>query len=53
MASNNFTKAVTQEQSSGKMLQKYTPNSQRNTHTDVQIQPRPGGNNIEITRLSR
>ena len=53
MTSNNFTEAVSQKQSNGKMLPKYAIHSQKNTNTDMRIQPKPGGTNIEITRLYR
>ena len=49
MASNNITEAVTKKQSNRKMPQKYRVHPQRNTHTDVQIQRKSGGNNTVIT----
>ena len=49
MTSNDITEAITQKQSNGKMLQKYGAHPQRNTHADMQIQSKPGGNNNEIT----
>ena len=36
--SNNFTEAVTQKQSNGKMPQKYAAHPQKNNHADMQIQ---------------
>ena len=53
MANNNFTKVVTRKQSKEKMLQKYAARSQKNTHADVRVQPKPGDNNIEMTRLHK
>ena len=38
MTSNDFAEAVTQEQSNGKILQKYAAQPQKNTKADVQIQ---------------
>ena len=38
MTSNHFTEAVGRKQSNGKMLQKYTAHSQKNTHAVIQIQ---------------
>ena len=34
---NNFTEAVTQKHSDGKMRQKYAAHPQKNTHAQVQI----------------
>ena len=50
---NNFTEAVTQKHSNGKTLQKCAAHQQKSTHTHVQIQQKPGGNNTEITGLHR
>ena len=36
--SNDFTEAVTQKQSNGKMPQKYAAHPQKNSHADMQIQ---------------
>ena len=48
MTNNNFTEGVTQKQSNGKMLKKYAVH-----HSDLRIQPKPGGNNTKITHLHR
>ena len=48
MTNNNFTGIVTQKQSDWKMLKKYAVH-----HSDLQIQPKPGDNNTEITHLHR
>ena len=53
MASNNFTEAVTQTQSNGKIPEKYAAHPQKNTCADVKIQRKPGYNNTEITGLHR
>ena len=53
MTYNNSTEAVTQKHSDGKMLQKYAALPQKNIHTNVQIQQKPGGNNTEISGLHR
>ena len=42
MAGNNFTEAVTQTQSNGKIPQKYAAHPQKNTYADVKIQRKPG-----------
>ena len=49
MTSGNITEAVTQKQST----EKNGAHPQRNTHVDVQIQWKPGGNNTETTRPHR
>ena len=49
MTSNNFTEAVIQEQSNGKMPKKYAAHPQKITQADVQIQWKPGDNNTEVT----
>ena len=38
MTSNNFTEAVIQEQSNGKMDKKYAAHPQKISHADLQIQ---------------
>ena len=48
-----LAEAITQEQSNREMLQKYAINSQKSTHTEVQIQPKLERNLIEITVLQR
>ena len=50
---SNFTEAVTQKHSNGKVLQKYAAHPQKRTHAHVQIQQKSGGNNTEITGLHR
>ena len=53
MTHNNFTEAVTRKHPNGKMLQKYTAHPHKSTHTHMQIQQKPGGNNTEITGQHR
>ena len=48
MTNNNFTEGVTQKQSNGKILKNYAVH-----HSDLRIQPKPGGNNTKITHLHR
>ena len=48
MTNNNFTEGVTQKQSNGKILKNYAVD-----HSDLRIQPKPGGNNTKITHLHR
>ena len=50
---DNFTEAVTQKHSDGKMLQKYAAHPQKSTHAHLQIQQKPEGNNTEITGLHK
>ena len=53
MRSNNFMEAATQKQSNRKMLQNYGAHLQKNTHVNMKITRKPGGNNTEITGLHR
>ena len=48
MTNNNFKETVTQKQSNGKILKNYAVH-----HSDLRIQPNPGGNNTKITHLHR
>ena len=48
MTNNNFTEGVIQKQSNGKILKNYAVH-----HSDLQIQPKPEGNNTKMTHLHR
>ena len=48
MTNNNFTERVTQKQSNGKILKNYAVH-----HSNLRIQPKPGGNNTKMTHLHR
>ena len=48
MTNNNFTEGIIQKQSNGKLLKNCAVH-----HSDLQIQPKPGGNNTKTTHLHR
>ena len=48
MTNNNFTEGITRKQSNGKILKNYAVH-----HSNLRIQPKPGGSNNQITHLHR
>ena len=48
MTNNNFKEGVTQTQCNDKILKTYAVH-----HSDLRIQPKPGGNNTKITHLHK